>query len=160
MNCVVFVFIGAWIRFPDWTNATIGLSPGRLAAFFLSILFIRRVPVLMLLYKTVPDIATWQEALFCGWFGPMGVVRQRPTIMTSSQLICRIIGCRLHFGIGFDISPSTSIASSRATRNPRHTNSARCDLHHPWVHSYSCVQFSLAQSRKFTPVQMGCPSPQ
>jgi NhaP-type Na+/H+ or K+/H+ antiporter len=68
------MFIGAWIRFSDWTNAAIDLTPGLLAAFFFSILFIRRIPALMLLYKTVPDIHTWQEALFCGWFGPMGVV--------------------------------------------------------------------------------------
>lgn len=75
MNCVVFVFIGAWIRFPDWTNVAVDLTTGRLIAFFFSILFIRRIPALLLLYKIIPDIHNWREALFCGWFGPMGVVR-------------------------------------------------------------------------------------
>ncbi|KAF8309346.1 hypothetical protein DL93DRAFT_2063063 [Clavulina sp. PMI_390] len=73
MNCVVFVFIGAWIRFPDWTNAAVNISPARLVAFFFSILLTRRIPALMLLYPTIPDIHNWKEALFCGWFGPMGV---------------------------------------------------------------------------------------
>jgi len=28
---------------------------------------------MLLLYKVVPDLHTWEEALFAGWFGPMGV---------------------------------------------------------------------------------------
>lgn len=86
LNCVIFVFIGAWIRFPDMTNAALLISPGRLAAFFFSILFIRRIPPLLLLYKFVPDIHTWQEALFCGWFGPMGVVSGSHTYLYPSEL--------------------------------------------------------------------------
>lgn len=85
MNSVVFVFIGAWIRFPDWTNVAVNLSTGRLLAFFFSILFIRRIPALLLLYKTIPDIHNWREALFCGWFGPMGVVRLFITLQSISS---------------------------------------------------------------------------
>ncbi|KAF8309345.1 hypothetical protein DL93DRAFT_1767443 [Clavulina sp. PMI_390] len=73
MNCVVFVFIGAWIQFPDWTNPSVNITPVRLVAFFCSILLTRRIPAVMLLYPIVPDIHNWREALFCGWFGPMGV---------------------------------------------------------------------------------------
>jgi sodium/hydrogen antiporter len=74
MNCTVFVFIGAWISFPDMSNVDLGLTPGKLAGFFFSILLVRRIPPMLLLYKIVPDIKCFKEALFCGWFGPMGVV--------------------------------------------------------------------------------------
>ncbi|KAF9516786.1 hypothetical protein BS47DRAFT_1371584 [Hydnum rufescens UP504] len=73
LNCAVFVFIGSWIQFSDMTVPALDITPGRLAAFFFSILFVRRIPPMILLYKIVPDIHSWQEALFCGWFGPMGV---------------------------------------------------------------------------------------
>ena len=74
MNCAVFVFIGAWIRFPAMYKPELNVLPSRLVAFFFSILFVRRLPPMLLLYKIVPDIHTWREALFAGWFGPMGVV--------------------------------------------------------------------------------------
>jgi NhaP-type Na+/H+ or K+/H+ antiporter len=56
------------------TNPALNVTPSLLAAFFFSILFIRRIPPMLLLYKFVPEIHTWREAVFCGWFGPMGVV--------------------------------------------------------------------------------------
>ncbi|CAK5263635.1 unnamed protein product [Mycena citricolor] len=34
---------------------------------------LRRIPVVLLLYRFVPEIKTWKEALFTGHFGPMGV---------------------------------------------------------------------------------------
>ena len=74
-NCAVFVFIGAWIDFPSMNMPELHVTPGRLAAFFFSILFVRRIPPMLLLYRVVPDIRTWKEALFVGWFGPMGIVR-------------------------------------------------------------------------------------
>lgn len=83
LNCVVFVFIGSWIRFADWTVPDLHITPGRLAAFFFSILFVRRIPPLLMLYRFIPDIHTWQQALFCGWFGPMGVVRTSAASLAS-----------------------------------------------------------------------------
>ncbi|KAL5528415.1 hypothetical protein ACEPAF_7551 [Sanghuangporus sanghuang] len=41
--------------------------------FCFAILALRRIPNILLLYKFVPDIQDWREALFCGHFGPMGV---------------------------------------------------------------------------------------
>jgi len=40
---------------------------------FITILVLRRIPPLLLLYKWIPEISTWREALFSGHFGPMGV---------------------------------------------------------------------------------------
>jgi len=39
----------------------------------LTILALRRIPSLLLLYKLIPEVANWREALFCGHFGPIGV---------------------------------------------------------------------------------------
>jgi sodium/hydrogen antiporter len=37
------------------------------------VLAFRRLPVVLALYKWIPDIKTLREALFCGHFGPMGL---------------------------------------------------------------------------------------
>ncbi|KAF8327891.1 Cation/H+ exchanger [Cantharellus anzutake] len=73
LNCAVFVFVGGWIRFPSMNMPEFHITPGRLSAFFFLTLFVRRIPPMLLLYKTIPDIHTWKEALFAGWFGPMGI---------------------------------------------------------------------------------------
>lgn len=39
----------------------------------LLILLLRRIPVVLATYKFIPDIKTFREAMFAGWFGPMGV---------------------------------------------------------------------------------------
>ncbi|KAI8070788.1 Sodium/hydrogen exchanger family-domain-containing protein [Gongronella butleri] len=49
------------------------LTPWRLVVLALLVLLLRRLPVVVGLYKWVPAIHTWREALFTGWFGPIGV---------------------------------------------------------------------------------------
>ncbi|KAI5123971.1 hypothetical protein M0805_006383 [Coniferiporia weirii] len=73
LNCACFIYIGAWIPFEKFNVPDLGLQPWRLTVLFLAILILRRIPCLLLLYKFVPDIRNWREALFCGHFGPMGV---------------------------------------------------------------------------------------
>ncbi|KAF7365764.1 Na-H-Exchanger domain-containing protein [Mycena venus] len=74
LNCGCFVYIGAWMPFESFNSPALGISPWRLVALFIAILALRRIPSVMLLYKWVPEITTWREALFTGHFGPkMGV---------------------------------------------------------------------------------------
>lgn len=73
LNCAAFIYIGTWIPFGDFTLPSVGITPGRLVALGISILFARRIPVILLLYKFVPRIRDVKDALFCGHFGPMGV---------------------------------------------------------------------------------------
>jgi NhaP-type Na+/H+ or K+/H+ antiporter len=47
----------------------LGIVPYRLILLFLSVLFLRRIPPLLLLYRWVPEISNWKEALFSGHFG-------------------------------------------------------------------------------------------
>lgn len=35
----------------------------------IGILILRRIPAILALYRWVPEIANWKEALFCGHFG-------------------------------------------------------------------------------------------
>jgi hypothetical protein len=37
------------------------------------VLLFRRLPIVLALYKWIPAIHNWREAVFTGWFGPIGV---------------------------------------------------------------------------------------
>ncbi|EPT04950.1 hypothetical protein FOMPIDRAFT_46117, partial [Fomitopsis schrenkii] len=75
LNCACFVYIGAWLPFDQFSRPDLGITPWRLVVLFITILFVRRIPSLLLLYRWVPEINGWREALFSGHFGrrPMGV---------------------------------------------------------------------------------------
>ncbi|OCF75432.1 Na+/H+ exchanger AnNHA1 [Kwoniella mangroviensis CBS 8886] len=70
-NCAAFIYIGAIIPFGEWN--TPDLRVWRLVVLAILILMIRRLPAIVGLYKFIPDIKTFREAIFTGWFGPMGV---------------------------------------------------------------------------------------
>lgn len=75
LNFGGFMMIGAimpWSEFnqPDVT----GITYGRLLALGLLVLLLRRIPAMMAIYKLMPStVKTWQEALFMGYFGPIGI---------------------------------------------------------------------------------------
>ncbi|KAL5485191.1 hypothetical protein ACEPAI_7833 [Sanghuangporus weigelae] len=69
LNCICFVYIGAWIPFESFNDNVLGIQPWRLIVLLTSIFTLRRIPSILLLYKFVPDIRNWREALFCGHFG-------------------------------------------------------------------------------------------
>jgi NhaP-type Na+/H+ or K+/H+ antiporter len=69
LNCACFIYIGAWLDFKAFNSPALGITPWRLIALFLCIVTFRRIPALLTLYKWVPEINTWQEALFTGHFG-------------------------------------------------------------------------------------------
>ncbi|KAJ7662437.1 Sodium/hydrogen exchanger family-domain-containing protein [Mycena rosella] len=73
LNCACFVYIGAWMPFDTFDSPELGITPWRLVVLFVAILALRRIPSVLLLYRWVPEIRTWREALFTGHFGPMGV---------------------------------------------------------------------------------------
>ncbi|KAJ3776510.1 Sodium/hydrogen exchanger [Lentinula raphanica] len=73
LNCACFIYIGAWLPFNEFNMPSLGIEPWRLIVLFISIVFLRRIPPMLLLYKRIPEIDSWQEALFSGHFGPMGV---------------------------------------------------------------------------------------
>ncbi|RKP13237.1 Cation/H+ exchanger, partial [Piptocephalis cylindrospora] len=64
-----FVYFGTTLQFAAFQE--IGL--GRLFAASACILLFRRLPIIMILWKWVPAIKNRREAIFAGWFGPIGV---------------------------------------------------------------------------------------
>ncbi|CAE7132718.1 unnamed protein product [Rhizoctonia solani] len=72
-NCACFIFIGAWIPFEDFDAPELSISPWRLIVLGLAVVVLRRLPIMLALYKFIPDIRTFRECVFAGHFGPMGV---------------------------------------------------------------------------------------
>ncbi|OCF31244.1 Na+/H+ exchanger AnNHA1 [Kwoniella heveanensis BCC8398] len=72
-NCAAFIYIGALIPFQEWNVPDVSLRVWRLVVLAILVLIVRRLPVIVGLYKFIPDIKTFREATFTGWFGPMGV---------------------------------------------------------------------------------------
>jgi NhaP-type Na+/H+ or K+/H+ antiporter len=74
LNFGGFAYIGSilpWSEFndPDGT----GLTWGRLILLGFMVLLLRRIPAIMLTYKLMPAVCkNWKEALFMGYFGPIG----------------------------------------------------------------------------------------
>jgi len=71
LNSACFVYLGAWLPFEAFNNPAVGITPWRLVVLLLAILSLRRIPPLLMLYKWIPEIDTWREALFSGHFGPV-----------------------------------------------------------------------------------------
>lgn len=64
----VFALLGLALPWEEW--AELGWSGVALVA---AVLLLRRIPALLLLKPLIGDIRRWEEALFIGWFGPIGV---------------------------------------------------------------------------------------
>lgn len=86
LNCASFIYIGAWLPFDQFHIPELGISPWRLVLLMLAILALRRIPFLLVLYKFLPEVENWRDALLCGHFGPVGSLR---STNSSTQLILR-----------------------------------------------------------------------
>jgi NhaP-type Na+/H+ or K+/H+ antiporter len=71
LNCVCFIYIGAWFPFDQFRIHEFGITPGKLVWLMLAILILRRIPFILFLYKLIPEVSNWREALFYGHFGPV-----------------------------------------------------------------------------------------
>ncbi|KAF8894198.1 Sodium/hydrogen exchanger family-domain-containing protein, partial [Gymnopilus junonius] len=72
-NVAAFIYVGAWMPFNKFQDAELTLSVWRLIVIAILVLLLRRLPITILLYKFIPDIKTFREAMFTGHFGPMGI---------------------------------------------------------------------------------------
>ncbi|KAF8946669.1 hypothetical protein BGZ47_011665 [Haplosporangium gracile] len=73
LNLACFVYIGASIPFANFHDMALELSVWRLIVLAILILMLRRLPFVMALKRFIPALASYREAAFAGWFGPMGV---------------------------------------------------------------------------------------
>ncbi|KAF8322645.1 hypothetical protein DL93DRAFT_2050485, partial [Clavulina sp. PMI_390] len=72
-NIACFVYIGAWLPFESFNDATLTLTWWRLLCIALLVIILRRLPFMLMLYTWIPEVKTFREAVFSGHFGPMGV---------------------------------------------------------------------------------------
>ncbi|AOA64036.1 Na+/H+ antiporter [Komagataella phaffii CBS 7435] len=86
LNLAYFVYFGSIIPWEDYNNASIGTPIWRLILIALVIIFLRRIPGMLMLKPVTPDVKTWREALFCGHFGPIGVGAIFASILAKSEL--------------------------------------------------------------------------
>ncbi|KAM5355093.1 hypothetical protein ACJ41O_001739 [Fusarium nematophilum] len=74
LNFGGFLYIGTilpWSAFQDPGGT--GLTYGHLFGLGLAVLFLRRIPAVLTAYKLMPDVCrNYKEALFMGFFGPIG----------------------------------------------------------------------------------------
>ncbi|TFK93083.1 hypothetical protein K466DRAFT_479289 [Polyporus arcularius HHB13444] len=85
-NIAAFVFVGAWMPFSDFANAELTLSVWRLIVVSILVMILRRLPIVIALYKWIPDIKTFREAVFSGHFGPMGIGAVFISTLAAEQL--------------------------------------------------------------------------
>lgn len=75
LNFGGFMYIGAIIPWSDFHDPEgTGITIGRLFGLGFMVFFLRRIPALLIGYKLMPRVvANWREALFMGYFGPIGI---------------------------------------------------------------------------------------
>ncbi|KAI9188118.1 Na+/H+ antiporter [Blastocladiella emersonii ATCC 22665] len=70
LTLAFLVFFGAVFPFAEIAKLYAGW---KLFLFCMAVLFLRRLPWTIMLFKFIPEIKSFDEAVFVGWFGPMGV---------------------------------------------------------------------------------------
>ncbi|RDA93749.1 hypothetical protein CP533_0206 [Ophiocordyceps camponoti-saundersi (nom. inval.)] len=74
LNFGGFMFIGSIMPWSDFNdpNGT-GITVGRLIGLGLLVILFRRIPAILISYKLMPSVCkNYKEALFMGYFGPIG----------------------------------------------------------------------------------------
>ncbi|KAJ2778256.1 hypothetical protein H4R18_004703 [Coemansia javaensis] len=83
LSMAFFTYFGTIV---PWSAYTDVLRPWRIAVAAVLIMLLRRLPVLMATYRLIPAVRSWQDALFAGWFGPVGVSAVFYAIETIKQV--------------------------------------------------------------------------
>lgn len=86
LNYAYFIYFGAIIPWSQFNNGEIGTNVWRLIILSIVVIFLRRIPAVMILRPLIPDIKSWREALFVGHFGPIGVGAIFAAILARGEL--------------------------------------------------------------------------
>lgn len=75
LNFAGFMYIGVTVPWQSFDQAaTTGITWPRLLALGFLVLVFRRIPALLVCYRMMPNVVrSWKEAIFMGYFGPIGV---------------------------------------------------------------------------------------
>ncbi|KAL0574597.1 hypothetical protein V5O48_007364 [Marasmius crinis-equi] len=129
-NITAFIYVGAWMPFSSFQNADLSLSVWRLVVLAVLVLLFRRLPIMLILYRWIPDVKTFREALFTGHFGPMGI---------GAIYISTLAAQTLSRGVG---SPPDQVETLRESIQPI---TAFIVLSSILIHGLSIPSFSLGR---------------
>jgi len=75
LNFGGFMYIGSIIPWSEFNQPNItGITYPRLIGLGILVLIFRRIPAIFAIYKFMPKVVRdWKEALFMGYFGPIGI---------------------------------------------------------------------------------------
>jgi NhaP-type Na+/H+ or K+/H+ antiporter len=73
LDVSVFTTLGTVLPWSIWLDKDSPIAIGRLIGFGALVVFFRRLPMVFLLKRWMPAVQTNKEAVFVGWFGPMGI---------------------------------------------------------------------------------------
>ncbi|CAO3584412.1 unnamed protein product [Absidia cylindrospora] len=73
LNLSIFVYIGATIPWSAFTDADLGMAWSKLVTLAILVVLFRRLPIVIALYPYMPAIKGFRQALFTGFFGPLGI---------------------------------------------------------------------------------------
>ncbi|KAK9476919.1 Sodium/hydrogen exchanger family-domain-containing protein [Lipomyces japonicus] len=71
LNIAMFAWLGAVIGWSEFS--TYEIPVWRFIVMAIAILIFRRLPIMLALYKFIPRIENFREAVFAGFFGPIGI---------------------------------------------------------------------------------------
>lgn len=86
LNYAYFIYFGAIIPWSQFNSGEIGCNVWRLILLSIIVIFLRRIPAVMVLKPFIPDIKSWREAIFVGHFGPIGVGAIFAAILSRAEL--------------------------------------------------------------------------
>ncbi|KAF7553375.1 hypothetical protein G7Z17_g3657 [Cylindrodendrum hubeiense] len=72
LNVTIFLWYGAFLPWDEFGNSSV-ISTWRVVVLGLLVLLLRRLPWVFLMHKRIPQIVDTKQAIFVGFFGPIGV---------------------------------------------------------------------------------------
>lgn len=73
LNAAIFMYVGAIIPWYAYNDPVTGIVPWRIVVLAICVMAFRRLPWVVAMYKMIPAISDLREAVFIGWFGPIGI---------------------------------------------------------------------------------------
>ncbi|MFE4104722.1 cation:proton antiporter domain-containing protein [Almyronema epifaneia] len=114
----IFVLLGTMIPWQQWL--ALGWKSWLLVV---AVLLLRRLPAVLLLYRQIPALQNLPEALFAGWFGPVGVAAifyagycLRRTGIEEVWLVCSLMVFASIVAQGLSATPLTRLYHSYACK--------------------------------------------
>ena len=92
LNFGGFMYIGTIIPWEEFHQPEVtGITIGRLFGLGILVLLFRRIPAVFMTYKAMPKVLkNWKEALFMGYFGPIGKFSFYERISRGQNLVANI----------------------------------------------------------------------